>query len=51
MSTVVSVIPVRPAASQIIIGDSKASPSFFKGRKLSLNDYKIDKTVSRLRRG
>jgi hypothetical protein len=41
---------VRPAAGQITIGNSGAFLSLFRDRKLSLSGYKVDKTVSRLRR-
>jgi hypothetical protein len=44
-------ISVRPVAGQTTIGSDKAFFSFFRGRKLFLNSYKVDKTVSRLRYG
>jgi hypothetical protein len=49
MFAAVFAIPIRPAASQITIGSSKVSPFFSKGRKLPLNGYRVDKTISRLR--
>jgi hypothetical protein len=51
MFAAVPITSVRPAASQIIIGNNEAPPLFFKGRKLSLNGYKVNKTAPRLRHG
>jgi hypothetical protein len=51
MFTAVFIILIRPAAGQTIIGNNKAFSFSFRGRKLFLSGYKIDKTVSRLRRG
>jgi hypothetical protein len=42
---------IRPATGQITIGNNKAFSFPPKSRKLFLNDYRVDKTVSRLRRG
>jgi hypothetical protein len=51
MFTVAFAIPVRLAVSQITIGGNKAFSLSFKDRKLFLNGHRVDKTVSRLRRG
>jgi hypothetical protein len=43
-------IPIRPAAGQTIIDNNGVFSPFSGGRKLFLSGYKVDKTVSRLRR-
>jgi hypothetical protein len=50
MSAAAFAIFIRPAAGQTTIGNDKALFPFPKGRKLSLNGHKIDKTTSCLRR-
>jgi hypothetical protein len=51
MSAAAPITFIRPITGQIIIGSSKALFFLPENRKFSLNDYKIDKTVSRLRHG
>jgi hypothetical protein len=49
MSITVFAIFIRPAASQITIGNNKISSFLPEDRKLPLNGHTVDKTVSRLR--
>jgi hypothetical protein len=42
---------IRPVTGQTIIGGDNIFSFLSKGRKLFLSGYKVDKTVSRLRRG
>jgi hypothetical protein len=51
MSAAAPITFIRPVISQTTIGNNRISLFSPGGRKLSLNDYKIDKTVPRLRRG
>jgi hypothetical protein len=51
MSAAAPVTFIRPAAGQITIGSNKVSLPSFRGRKFLLSGHKVDKTVSRLRRG
>jgi hypothetical protein len=50
MSAAVFAISIRFITDQITIGNNKVSPFSFRGRKFSLNNYRINKTAPRLRR-
>jgi hypothetical protein len=51
MFTTVPITLIRPVTGQTTIGSDNIFSFLPKGRKLFLNGYKVDKTVSRLRRG